>query len=211
MRYYKLMLLLVVSMMASTVTAQNDQLKMQLGVRGGVQLMEMSFSGDVLNKNNRAGFFVGPVVKFKTPVVGLGVDIAALYDQRDLKVDGKTLRQQTIIIPAHARLGADVFSMLGLFICAGPQLGFNVGDDILHWKDEENNKQFTLQNTTLSLNLGVGLTFGKHLEAAAYYNIPMGKTGDFTWDTLTGHLQGETWTHAKSKIDAWRLSVTYFF
>ena len=58
-----------------SATAQNDQLKIQLGVKGGVQVTEMSFSGDVLKNNNRAGFFVGPVLKFKTPVVGLGVDV----------------------------------------------------------------------------------------------------------------------------------------
>ena len=195
-----------------SATAQNDQLKIQLGVKGGVQVTEMSFSGDVLKNNNRAGFFVGPVLKFKTPVVGLGVDVAALYDQRDLKVDGQVINQKAIVVPAHARLGADVLGVLGIFLCAGPQFSFNVGDDIMHWTTEAGeHKQYALQNTTLSLNLGVGVTVGKHIEGALYYNMPLGKTGDFTWNDLSHHVQGESWTHAKSSVDAWRLSVTYFF
>jgi hypothetical protein len=212
MRYYRLLLCLVVSFATWTATAQNDQLKTQFGVKGGVQVSEMSFTSDVLKRSNRAGFFLGPVVKFKTPIVGFGVDVAALYDQRDLKVDGHVIKQKSIIVPANARLGADVFSMLGLFISAGPQFCFNLGDDIFHWTSEENiDKQFTLQNTTLSLNLGVGVTVGRHIEGALYYNMPLGKTGDFTWNDLSQQLHEESWSHAKSTVDAWRISITYFF
>lgn len=194
--------------MASPLFAQN----VQFGLRGGVQLTEMSFSGDALRTNNRTGFCAGPVLRIKTPVAGFAIDVATLYDQRDLKVDGLLMKQKSLLVPANARLGASVFSLLGIFLTAGPQLSFNLGDDILHWTDEASNiKQYTLQNTTLSLNIGGGVTVGKHLEAAIYYNMPLGKTGDFTWNRLTQQWQEEDWSHAKSRVDAWRFCVTYYF
>jgi len=198
--------------LASPAAAQNDQLNLQLGVRGGVQLTQMSFSGDALRPSNRSGYSVGPVLRFKTPVVGLGVDVGVLYDARDLKVEGQVLRQQSVLVPANARLGATIFNTLGVFISAGPQMSFNVGDDLLHWVSEEGkDRQYMLQNTTLSLNLGAGVTFGKHLEGTVYYNLPLGKTGDFTWNSLSEQLQSETWSRARSKTDVWRFCVTYYF
>lgn len=198
--------------MASPLSAQNDQVRVQFGIRGGVQLTEMSFTDEVLKRNNRAGYSIGPALKFKTPIAGLGIDVAALYDQRDLKVEGKGLKQKSLLVPVNARLGASVFNMIGIFLSAGPQFSFNLGDDMLHWMDDEgNSRQFSLQNTTLSVNLGCGVTVGKHIEGAVYYNLPLGKTGDFTWNTMSQQMQNQNWEHAKTTVDAWRLCVTYYF
>lgn len=210
--FYRLWAVVIVLATALSVSAQDDQLRLQFGVRGALQLTQMDFNSDVLKSNNRSGFSVGPVLKFKTPVVGFMVDVAALYDQRDLKVDGQVMKQKSLLIPANARLGADVFGMFGIFLSAGPQFSFNLGDDMLHWTDAQGElRQFSLQNTTLSINIGGGVTIGKHLEGAIYYNMPLGKTGDFTWNDLSQSVQGESWSRAKSKVDAWRLCVTYYF
>ena len=184
----------------------------QIGFKGGVQLTEMSFSGDVLRSNNRAGFCIGPSMKIGTPVTGFAIDVSMLYDQRDLKVDGQILHQKSILLPANARLGASVFKLVGISLSAGPQFSFNLGNDIMHWVDQNGDaKQFTLQNTTLSLNIGAGVTIGSHLEATIYYNLPLGKTGDFTWNTLQEQLHDQTWERAKTTVDAWRLCLSYYF
>lgn len=192
--------------------AQDDTFRLTFGVKGGVDIISMDFSGEALKSNNRTGFFIGPVLKFRTPVAGLNIDLSALYDQRHLKVGGKSVCQQTLLIPAHVRLGVDVASLMGIFITAGPQMGLNVGEDTFQWRDvEDNPKQYILQQTTLSLNLGGGVTIGKSLEAGVYYNIPLGKTGDFSWASLEGQLSQQTMHLAKSKADAWRLAVSYYF
>ena len=184
----------------------------QFGFRGAVQLTEMSFDSEVLGSNNRTGFSIGPTLKISTPVTGLSVDVAALYDQRDLKVDGQILHQKSILLPANARLGASVFKLVGIFLSAGPQLSFNLGNDIMQWVDQNGDaKQFTLQNTTLSLNIGAGVTIGSHLEGAVYYNLPLGKTADFTWNTLQEQLHDQSWERAKTTVDAWRLCLSYYF
>ena len=184
----------------------------QFGFRGAVQLTEMSFDSEVLGSNNRTGFSIGPTLKISTPVTGLSVDVAALYDQRDLKVDGQILHQKSILLPGNARLGASVFKLVGIFLSAGPQLSFNLGNDIMQWVDQNGDaKQFTLQNTTLSLNIGAGVTIGSHFEGAVYYNLPLGKTADFTWNTLQEQLHDQSWERAKTTVDAWRLCLSYYF
>ncbi len=203
------MIMMMALLLAMPSLAQTG---LQFGFKGGLQLTEMSFSSDMLGKNNRAGFCIGPTLKIGTPITGFFVDVAALYDQRDLKVDGQVLKQKSLIIPGNARLGTTVFNTFGVFLCAGPQLSFNVGKDMLQWIDDKGNaKQFALQNTTLSLNIGGGVTIGRHIEAAVYYNLPLGKTADFTWNTLQEQLEEQSWDRAKTTVDAWRLCVAYYF
>lgn len=185
---------------------------LQLGVRGGADVIEMQFSGEALNATNRAGFFLGPVLRIKTPLVGLSVDVAGLYDQRDLRMAEQTLKQKTLQVPANARLGIDIMGVAGVFLCVGPQLNFNLGESTFYWEDLKGYRNhFTLQETTVGLNLGGGATLGKHLEANIFYNIPLGKTADLTWDTILSALDDQTMHRARSKTNAWRIALAYYF
>jgi hypothetical protein len=184
----------------------------RFGFKGGLELTQMEFSSDALRDANRAGFYIGPQVKFKLPVVGLGIDVSALYSRRSLKVEGEELRQESLLLPAHVRYGAAIGELVGVFLCAGPQLSFNLGDDILYWQDRyENNKQYILQNTMLSLDVGVGATIGSNLEAVVFYNLPLGKTADFTWDRLGTEVKDQFWNRSKTRTNAWHVSLSYYF
>src|SRR5574344_908984 len=88
---------------AVLLVATPAKAQLKLGVKGGLNITEMSFSADALNKSNRTGFFIGPSVKFSIPIVGLGVDVSALYDQRDSKIDDKTVSEKNINIPINLR------------------------------------------------------------------------------------------------------------
>ena len=186
--------------------------QVQFGVKGGFQLASMDFNGNDLDKSNRMGFFVGPTLKIGLPVVGLSINTAALYDQRDLKVQEQTFHQQSLVLQGDARYGAGLGDAINIFLMAGPQFSFNVGDDLIHWFDEDSHmKEFSLQETMLSFNLGLGVTFAGHFEGTVSYNIPVSKTADFTWHQLTEQLADESWNHAKTRTNAWRIAVTYYF
>ena len=58
----------------------------KFGIKGGLNVTSMSLNSEVFDASNRTGFFIGPTVKFTLPIVGLGVDASALYDQRESKV-----------------------------------------------------------------------------------------------------------------------------
>ena len=79
----KKILTLVVLLATMTVAAQAQ---VKFGVKGGLNITNMKFDESVADKSNQAGFFIGPTVKFTLPVVGLGIDAAALYDQRSAMV-----------------------------------------------------------------------------------------------------------------------------
>ena len=189
-----------------------SEAKVRFGVTGGFQLTDASVSHDALDKDNRIGWFAGPIVKFTLPVVGMGVDVAALYDQRDLKIDNTVFKQKSVVVQGTARYGVGIGDLLGIFVKAGPQFSFNVGDDFMHWlTTKEEYKQWSLQETMLSINLSAGVSFAKHFEADIRYNIPISKTSDFTWNELGDQLWSQTWHHAKSRTNAWSVSLTYFF
>ena len=182
------------------------------GLKGGFELTEMNFNASDLREANRAGFYAGPAMKFTLPVVGLTIDASLLYSQRDLKVDGEKILQKSLLLGGDLRYGVGVGDALGIFVNAGPQLSLNVGDDVFYWRDEAmNNHQYALQNTMISFNLGLGVSFLSHFEAGIYYNIPAGKTADFTWDKIGENLKDTSWNRAKSKTNAWHVAVAYYF
>ena len=198
---------LMVLLAAMTFTAQAQ---VKFGLKGGLNLTNMRFDKDVVSKSNQAGFFIGPTVKFTLPVVGLGIDAAALYDQRSAKLDGvdETLKQRSIQIPINVRYGFGLGSIAGIYFFAGPQFGFNVGDKVTNIIS--NVVDWRLKDSNLSANVGLGLMLLNHLQISANYNIAFGTTGEFnvltdvassTWDTVTG----------KTKANAWQLSLAYYF
>lgn len=205
--------LLMTAMLVSTPA--NAQVK--FGLKGGLNVTNMSLSGKVLDAENRAGFFIGPTVKFTLPVVGLGIDASALYDQRSAKVkvsegdasftSEETLKQQSIQIPVNLRYGVGLGSLASVYFFAGPQFGFNVGDksqslyrDVAEWK---------LKSSNFSINVGLGVMLLEHLQVSANYNIACGKTGDVSVLGTAGEALGLK--KVDGRANAWQIAAAYYF
>ena len=194
--------------------AMPSQAQFNFGVQAGLNLTNISdFSLNAPGVENaiksRAGFFIGPTVKFTLPIVGLGIDAAALYDQREAKTNGETLKSQSIQIPINVRYGIGLGSMAEIFAFAGPQFGFNIGDKDKTWGDVKNTAaKWTLKSSNVSANVGIGATILSKLQLKVNYNIALGKTGevdikegaDAAWKTITG-----------AKANAWQVSAAYYF
>lgn len=189
--------------MAWTTAAQAQ---VQFGLKGGLNVTNMSLSKDVVESSNQCGFFIGPTLKFTLPIIGLGVDASALYDQRSAKISEsgtntgeQTIKQEQIAIPINLRYGVGLGSMASIYFFAGPQFGFNVGDkekklDFGEWQ---------LKSSNFSVNVGAGVMLVKHLQLSANYNIACGKTGDVT--------VGSTVKAATGKANAWQIAAAYYF
>ena len=80
-------ILTVVVLFAALMTAVPAKAEVKFGLKGGLNLTSMSLDANAISKSNQAGFFIGPTVKFTLPIVGLGFDASALYDQRKAEVD----------------------------------------------------------------------------------------------------------------------------
>ena len=196
-KIFTLVTLVVALFAANTANAQ-----LKFGLKGGLNITNMSFDSDVVDPSNQEGFFVGPTVKFSIPVVGLGFDLAALYDQRDAKIDDTTVSQRSINIPLNLRYNIGLGDLASVYLAAGPQFGFNVGSKNIGIVDEVSN--FKFKDSNLSVNLGAGVNLISHLEIGFCYNIACGKTGEFQV------LEGVT-NAVKAKNNSWQISAAYYF
>lgn len=195
----------LVVLVAATLVAIPAQAQIKFGLKGGLNITDMSLSSEELfETSNRAGFFIGPTVKFTLPIVGLGIDASALYDQREAKVkdSDEKLKQKAINIPINLRYDIGLGSLAAIYLAAGPQFGFNIGDkhqtlieDVAEWK---------LKTSNFSVNVGAGVMLLSHLQVGANYNIVCGKTGEVTvFDGVRKVVRGRS--------NTWQVSLAYYF
>lgn len=201
-KLFTLIVLVVATCFAMPASAQ-----LKFGVKGGLNITDMSLSSDVFETSNRTGFFIGPTVKFTLPIVGLGIDASALYDQRESELTNADnevtkIKQQAINIPINLRYDIGLGSLAAVYLAAGPQFGFNVGDknqtlfdDVADWK---------LNSSNFSVNVGAGVMLLSHLQVGANYNIVCGKTGKITYlDGMESVFRGRS--------NSWQISMAYYF
>ena len=148
--------------MASMMVVIPANAGVNFGIKGGYNITNFSFSEDVVSKENKQGFFIGPSLKIGIPVLPVGFEIAALYDQRDAKLDGEKVSQKSINVPVNVRYEFGLGDMAGVYLAAGPQFGFNIGDKRFNVDEQSNN--FKLKDSNLSLNLGAGVRLINHIE-----------------------------------------------
>lgn len=185
---------------AALFVAAPAQAQTSFGLKAGLNVTNMSLSSDVLEKSNQAGFFVGPTVKFSLPIVGLGVDAAVLYDQRDAKLNDEKISQKSINIPINARYTFGLSDLAGVYVAAGPQFGINVGDKDFNLTSTDS---YSLKSTNFSINVGAGVLLMNHLEIGATYNIAVGKTGEVSLGSAVDAI--------KTNNNAWQVSAAYYF
>ena len=195
-------ILTIAVLFTALMTAVPAKAEVKFGLKGGLNLTSMSLDANAISKSNQAGFFIGPTVKFTLPIVGLGFDASALYDQRKAEVDDTSIKQQSIQIPINLRYGIGLGSTASIYFFAGPQFGFNVGDkdiktDVGNW---------TFKSSNISANVGLGLMLLGHLQVSANYNFGLGKTGE-----LEQNIPGAIKSIDDGKLNAWQIGLTYFF
>lgn len=191
--------------MAALLVAIPAKAGVNFGIKGGYNITNFSLSNlsDNVAKDNQQGFFIGPSLKIGIPVLPIGFEVAALYDQRDAKADGTTISQKSINIPVNVRYELGLGDMAGIYFAVGPQFGFNIGDKTFSFKNVSND--YKLKDSNLSLNLGAGVRLIKHVEIGFNYNIALGKTGEFeVMDGLTNVV-------GNGKANAWQISAAYYF
>lgn len=201
------------TMLFSTSSAQAQ---VKFGLKGGLNVTNMSLNSEVFDADNQTGFFIGPTVKFTLPIVGLGIDASALYDQRDAKItvedNGASveskIKNQSINIPINLRYGVGLGSTASVYLFAGPQFGFNVGDknqsifkDMGEWR---------LKSSTFSVNVGLGAMLLSHLQISANYNIACGKTGETTVSSALGEV-AQSAAKKRGRANAWQIGLAYYF
>ena len=194
---------LVIIAVACIAFAMPSQAQVKFGLKGGVNLTSLSADKGVDNAlSNQTGFYVGPTVKFTVPLVGLSFDASALFDQRSAEIKGtnETIKSQTVQVPINIRYGVGLSSLANVFVFAGPQFGFNIGDKDNIIKDAGG---WRLKDSNISGNVGLGATILSKLQVTANYNFQVSKAGEVVDDD--GEVLG------KMKFNSWQIGLAYFF
>ena len=190
---------------------QSTQAQLSWGVKGGLNLQKADFENASANikPENFTGFFIGPMAKFTIPVLGLGLEADVLYSRSGTKIAGETIDKNSIEVPVYLRydFALPLISKIAVpFIAVGPQFGFAVGS-----LDETiaNVGEFEYKKSNLSLNLGLGAIVLSHIQLHVNYNIPMGKTSE--WSGFNGVTGGLTDLITDSKTNTLQVSAAYLF
>ena len=177
------------------LTVVPAQAQFAFGIKGGVNMVNNDLTAyknfeanQVTNLDNYTGFFIGPKLEVRIPIIGLGVEAAALYSQKGMTIgDNETFKQNSLQLPLNLKYGIGIGNFANIFIAAGPEFGFNMGEtskvinNIVVGQDGSKTgdiKAYVFEKSTLSVNVGVGATVFNHLQVAVNYNIPWGKTAD---------------------------------
>ena len=200
----------VLMVVAAMMFATNANAQIKFGLKGGLDVTNMSLSNDVFDASNKTGFFVGPMVKVTIPVVGLSFDAAALYDQKEAKISAEnvetTMTQKSLNIPVNVRYGFGLSSLANVFVFAGPQWGINVGNKNFKWNESSS---YSLKKSNFSVNVGAGVTLLNHLQVSANYNIACGKSADASLSKALDAVANAG--KDKSHNNSWQIALGYWF
>lgn len=169
----KIVLLLL--LMCSFVGAKAQ---FNFGVKAGVNVANVEeLSGDnLLQPNSYTGFYVGP--KFDWRIIGrVGINGAILYSQKGMTWadEQESIDMNAVSVPLNLMVRVFGSEKFGLFVEAGPQFDFNVGEKRM----ELESGMMNLDNSTISFNLGASLHLLKFLQVGVNYNVPFGTTSEF--------------------------------
>ena len=187
--------LMVIACLALAIPAQAQ---IKFGVKAGLNVSKLHLSENIVSKDNRAGFFVGPTAEFTLPLLGLGIDGSVLYNQFGVDSEKGTSTKKSIEIPINLRWTVGFSSLVGAYVAVGPQFGFNVGD---RWFDEV----CEFKKNTTSFNVGAGLKLLGHLQVGANYNFALKDNGKIH----SGDI--EDLATIGFKQNTWQVSVAYLF
>lgn len=173
--------------------AMPSQAQVKFGVKGGLNLAKADFNKSDFKTDNFTGFFIGPMIDVRIPIVGIGVDGALLYSQRGVKIENKTEKDNGIEIPINLKYSVGLGDMVAVYFAAGPSFFYSFKDDFDSYK---------VKSSQLGINLGAGLKLLNHLQVGANYHIPVTKTAE-------SKESGADKYSFKTKM--WQVSVAYIF
>ena len=165
-----------------------------LGVKGGVSITNL----DDRHEGAVAGWYIGPTTEFTFPILGLGIDAAAVYHKVDYSQKDTMEESQSIEIPVRLKYSFGLGRTLGGFIAAGPQFTFLLEDTYFN-------------DFATSLNAAIGIKLLKHLQVEAGYLFPLGRTMKGMMIGIADPNSPPRDMSYDIKRKGWQLSLAYFF
>lgn len=184
-------------------------------------------------KSGNTGWFAGPTLKAIIPLIGLGAEANVLYSTAGTSIDGERYDKRSIELPLYLRYELQLPAIKRFFepfIAVGPQWGWTIGqkefgknpNEISNLNDikeviDSNGRYFKFNDTSFSLNFGLGFILFNHLQIHANYNWALGATSQYTdyknidLKDFGSSAAGEWINGVKSSTNIWQVSLAYIF
>ena len=178
----------------------------KFGLKAGVEFSDLSVD-DAFESTNGMGFFIGPTVKVKLPLGGLGVDASVLYDWYEAEIEDvansdRRINEQHINIPVNLRYAFGLGETASFFIYAGPQVGFSIGNR--HQGFFDGLAEWNTRSSVFSVNAGLGFEFFSRMQFGFNYNIVCGSSAELKV------FEDRQWNTYDARANMWQVSLAYY-
>ncbi|MDE5561683.1 MAG: PorT family protein [Bacteroidaceae bacterium] len=184
----RILLVFAVAVISATASAQTSKV-LTWGVEGGMNFNSLSFSSEMFGSGNRAGFFVGPKVMAKIPLLGFGADASVLYSLNSASARyndgaGTSKNLSYLEIPMNLRYSFGL-KVLSVYLATGPQYNYCMsGDKTIDELFGYSVKGFS--RSSWGWNVGAGVEVMKHLQIGVSYTIPVSDNGNLSFSDAFG-------------------------
>lgn len=202
----KLFTTLLVFMTLFTVVKANP---FRFGVTAGMNMTKGETNKD-WTPDSENGWFAGVQLKASLPIVGLGLDLSAIYSQETISISSETAPDKPdtekldyLAIPLHLRYDLSIPGInlaVVPFVFTGPQAGLTLGKIDKAYQDKISTKDLVWR-----YDLGFGLILLRHLQAAYSYSFPLSDTYEGKFSDKKDQFDEDY------KQGVHRISFTYFF
>lgn len=187
--------------LALTLAALPALSQVRVGVRAGLTVNDLRLDRDFMGSGNRAGFTGGLVLDLNIPVVGLGIEVSAMYAHRSnrLTSEDHTYKRHYIDIPVYARYRLSLPPIQRYFapyVFTGPCFA------ILF--DEDTPVGINNSKTYTSWDLGFGADLFSHLRLSVTYGLGITRAMEIIDSEYSG-------SHVNGKDHHWTLSAAWLF
>lgn len=222
----------------STVEAQAGIL--DFGITAGMNMtkadveLDEGFKGTGWNPDNESGWYAGIQFRVALPILGVGVDFGAIYDQETIKVGEESETAGYLSIPVNLRyeINLPVLNKLAVpYVFTGPKASYNVNKIDMSVTDQLTlnnimNNDLNLQNPMANFqtedlvwhwNVGFGAILFDHIQVSYNYGFPLTKTASFVTGEKPEGNNIENFLNAKNNITedfnlgTHSIGVTLFF
>lgn len=175
--------------------------QVRVGLRGGITLGELRFDRNIINSDNRVGYTGGLLLDMNIPVIGLGVEVSAMYTHRNNRLTDNNLifKRHYIDIPVYARYKLSLPTINKFFeplVFTGPSFSVLFSE----------NAPSNLKNrkTYLSWDVGLGADLFRHLRLTGTYGLGISRALKYIDSEYTGDK-------VNGKDSYWTISAAWLF
>lgn len=195
----------VVVVAVAALAAQPAHAQFRFGPKVGLNVnrLHLSDASANLDGNNRAGFNAGAMVEFTAPIIGVGVDVSAMYVRRTAKFMRQNNlqfdRRDYFEIPVNLKWKMNipvVNNIIRPYLATGPSFAVLTSRKAI--------SDFRNKKCDVAWNFGFGVELLKHVQVGASYGLGLTKA----FETMGTGVQT---AGIEGKNRYWTITAAYLF